>query len=103
MSFGSSRSKRLREEGESVVGTKKALGANAGLEGPSSSDRRSSSASAPGRERTGRPGDDGGALIASSSVGRSVNDRIEGEEGELSFMSSSSIGGRCGIDGELGC
>ena len=89
--------------GESVAGTKKELGANAGLVGPSSSDRRSSSVSAPGRERTGRPGDDGETLIASSSAGRSVNDRIEGEEGELSFMSSSSIEGRSGIDGELGC
>jgi hypothetical protein len=45
----------------------------------SSSDRRSSSVSAPGRERTGRPGDDGETLIASSSVGRRVNDRIEGK------------------------
>ena len=45
----------------------------------------------------------GEALIASLSVGRRVNDHIDGEEGELSFVSSSSIEGRCGIDGELGC
>ena len=32
-----------------------------------------------------------------------MNVHIEGEEGEPSFMSSSFIEGRCGIDGELGC
>jgi hypothetical protein len=51
----------------------------------------------------GRPRDDSEMLIASSSVIRRVNDRIEGEAGELSFMSSSSIEGRWGINGELGC